>query len=147
MADNAGARRDLGLRVIARAAAYAAGRLAYLIATIWRVLGALDAALWRGAVLVGRAIARGGAFAARAVAGGVAEFVQWLPTRGGIAYSAASGVVLMISGLWIVDELRRAAAQTQAEATGGVAPDGRPARRSDPIVARIDGTYVTLSTI
>lgn len=127
-----------------RAAGTGAGAVGKVIATVWRLARALDSALWRG-VKFGVASALSGARRfMRLIAGVFGDLVRWIPTRGGRAYSAFSGVVLIVSALWILDELRVAPASQSALAEGLLRP---PASGADPIVARVDGRYVHLSDV
>ncbi|MEQ1930919.1 MAG: peptidylprolyl isomerase [Parvularculaceae bacterium] len=114
------------------------------VATIWRLTGALDAALWRGVKLGGRTLGRWLRAVTRIVASAVADLLRWLPSRSGRAYSAFSGVILIIALLWIVDELRGASALTTAASDGLLAA---PIDYDDPILARVDGRYVHLSEV
>lgn len=114
------------------------------VATIWRLTGALDAALWRGVKLGGRTLGRWLRAVTRIVASAVADLLRWLPSRSGRAYSAFSGVILIIALLWIVDELRGASALTTAASDGILAA---PIDYDDPILARVDGRYVHLSEV
>ena len=113
------------------------------IITTWRLAAALDSALWRATKLVLHKLINGLIYVA--VLGGKAlhSLVLWLPTRTGRAYSAVSGVFLLVAGLWIADELRTGL-------SGG--DDGQmvlraPVDDADPILARIEGRYVHLSEI
>ncbi|HBK93203.1 MAG TPA: hypothetical protein DDZ68_16195 [Parvularcula sp.] len=138
--------RPVGASVLAaggsalRAAAAGAWKA---VATIWRLAGALDSALWRGvklgAVSAWRAVGR----SFKAAASAIAEVFAWLPSRGGRAYAAASGVILVVAGLWIVDEIRGAASQSEAFD----AIFRPPVDAADPIVARVDGRFVHLSEV
>lgn len=136
-----------GLRLLARLSwrgLVALGRAAgKFVATVWRLAGALDAALWRGAKLAGGALWRALKVLARVGATGVRELMLWLPTRAGRAYSAFSGVVLIVALLWIADFIR-----AKDAATVGSAVERRaPIDLQDPILARIDGRYVHLSEV
>jgi peptidyl-prolyl cis-trans isomerase C len=123
-----------------RGAAAGAGKA---IATVWRLAGALDSALWRGVKL--GAMSSGGVAgrSLKAAAGAIGDVFAWLPSRGGRAYAAASGVILVIAGLWIVDEIRGAASQSDAFE----AIFRPPVDAADPIVARLDGRFVHLSEV
>lgn len=113
-----------------------------LIITTWRLAAALDSALWRATKLILRKAVNGAADALGLAAMAFRSLLLWLPTRTGRAYSAVSGVVLIVAGLWIIDELR---------AGPGAASDGAllrpPIDEDDPILARIEGRYVHLSEI
>jgi peptidyl-prolyl cis-trans isomerase C len=123
-----------------RGAAAGAGKA---IATVWRLAGALDSALWRG-VKLGAMLAGGAAGRSlTAAAGAIGDVFAWLPSRGGRAYAAASGVILVVAGLWIVDEIRGAASQSDAFES----IFRPPVDLADPIVARIDGRFVHLSEV
>ncbi|MBB5517884.1 peptidylprolyl isomerase [Amphiplicatus metriothermophilus] len=131
-AGRAGAR---GVRALARLAAK-------LIVTVWRLAGALDAALWRGAKLVALTLWGALALVAKVAAGALTDLIRWLPTQAGRAYSAVAGVILIVAGLWIIDELRADGARQ--------APQGQeraPVDPDDPILARIEGRYVRLSEV
>lgn len=111
--------------------------------TTWRLASALDSALWRAIKLLagrlGEAIMHGVWLTGQVMR----SLILWLPTRTGRAYSAISGVALIISGLWIADELRagsRAIIETSDSRRAPVDTD-------DPILARIQGRYVHLSEI
>lgn len=111
--------------------------------TTWRLAAALDSALWRAFLLLLGRLAHASAHGLRLIAGICRSFVLWLPTRMGRAYSACSAIVLLVAGLWIVDELR-AGVQPLTGVQGG---SGSPLDRNDPILARIQGRYVHLSEI
>lgn len=121
-------------------AARAIGRLA---ATGWRLARALDTALWRGVLFMLRALASGLQKVIEVAVATGADFVAWLPSRAGRAYTAFSGIVLTLSGLWIVDELN-APLQSTLSAQNRLAP---PVDLDDPILARLDGRYVHLSEV
>ena len=130
-------------RPLADALAALAGAVGKLLITIWRLAGALDAALWHGFRLIVMSIVQGFAAMAIAVFDGVRELLGWLPTRAGRAYAAISGVVLIICGLWIADELRRAPTEGGEARLNARAPvDLR-----DPILARMEGRYIHLSEV
>ncbi len=124
------------LRMVARG-------LGKAIATVWRLAGALDSALWRGLKLGALTVAAVAGQSFGAAASALAEVFAWLPSRGGRAYAAASGVILVVAMLWIVDEIRGAASQ----AAGFAAIFRPPVDLADPIVARVDGRFVHLSEI
>lgn len=131
-----GTARELG-----HAAIRAVGKV---IATVWRLARALDSALWRGVKLGARSAASGAARSVRLLGRTFGDLARWLPTRGGRAYTAFSGVILIVAALWILDELRVAPVSQAALAEGLLRP---PASSADPIVARIDGRYVRLSEV
>jgi len=127
----------------------------------WRLAGRIDAAIGGAILAVARFLWRGLAAMADAVLFGIAEFARWLPTRGGLAYSATFATMLLLSGLWVAEMTR--AAKAELFARSGVLTEGpgsarspakgqaRPAPQSgnpqDPILARIGGTYVYLSNV
>ena len=113
------------------------------VATVWRLAGALDAALWRGVRLTAATVWRFLRIIFRVSASAAGDFVRWLPTRSGRAYSAFSGIILIIASLWIIDELR--VIPTDSFAAG--ADRRAPVDLDDPILARIDGRYVHLSEV
>jgi peptidyl-prolyl cis-trans isomerase C len=124
------------LRAIFRAAAK-------VVSTIWRLAGALDSALWRGTKLGAATAARAVGTSFQVASNAVGDVFAWLPSRGGRAYAAFSGVILAIAALWIVDEIRGAASQS----AGFEAIFRPPEDAADPIVARVDGRFVHLSEI
>lgn len=130
----------LVLSTAARRLAAGAGKA---VATVWRLAGALDSALWRGVKL--GALTAGGAAGKsfKAAGGAIGDVFAWLPSRGGRAYAAASGVILVVAALWIVDEIRGAASQSDAFD----AIFRPPVDLADPIVARLDGRFVHLSEV
>ena len=132
-----------GLRLSGRALALLARAFGKLIATIWRLAGALDAALWRGVKLLARGFWRVASLVTRITAAASRDFIHWLPSRAGRAYSAFSGFALIIMLLWIGDELRVA----PAGSTLAGARRRAPVDLEDPILARIEGRYVHLSEI
>ncbi|MEM9704977.1 MAG: peptidylprolyl isomerase [Pseudomonadota bacterium] len=113
-------------------------------AAFWRYLGSLDDALWVGfkrtVVFTRRAVASAFRGAWRALA----DLFHWFPGRAGRAYCAFAGMALLVSGLWVADELRASAA-TDGEMAAGV--PGFPVDAKDPIVARIGGDYIRLSSV
>jgi peptidyl-prolyl cis-trans isomerase C len=115
-----------------------------VIATVWRLARALDSALWRGLKFGFGSSLAGAARSVRLLGRTFADLARWLPTRGGRAYTAFSGIILIIAALWILDELRVAPASQAVLAEGLLRP---PASSADPIVARIDGRYVHLSEV
>lgn len=131
------------LAAIGAAARRAVAGAAKAVATIWRLAGALDSALWRGLKL--GAVTAGGAAGRsfKAAGNAIGDVFAWLPSRGGRAYAAASGVILVVAGLWIVDEIRGAASQSRAFES----IFRPPVDLADPIVARIDGRFVHLSEV
>lgn len=124
-----------------RAAFRAVGKV---IATVWRLARALDSALWRGVKFGFGSTLGGAARSLRLLGRTFGDLARWLPTRGGRAYTAFSGLILIIAALWILDELRVAPASQAVLAEGLLRP---PASSADPIVARIDGRYVHLSEV
>lgn len=128
--------------VLAAARQLAAGA-GKAVATVWRLAGALDSALWRGLKLgaVTAGVAAGQSI--RAAGSAIGDVFAWLPSRGGRAYAAASGVILVIAALWIVDEIRGAASQSDAFE----AIFRPPVDLADPIVARVDGRFIHLSEV
>ncbi|MEL6361531.1 MAG: peptidylprolyl isomerase [Pseudomonadota bacterium] len=113
------------------------------IMTIWRLAGALDEALWQGVRLIFGVVAEILVSSVRFLIATAQDLVAWLPSRWGRAYTAFSGVILIISSLWILDELKEAADLELAQ--GGEARP--PVDLDDPILARIDGRYVRLSEV
>lgn len=139
--------RDLiagGLGLAWRMIARAGRAVAKLVATIWRLFGALDTALWRGVCLFFRTIWRWAGRGAGVFLRALADVVDWLPSRSGRAYSALSGIVLVLALLWIIDELRAAATAGPDAAEGLLVA---PVDFDDPILARIEGRYVHLSEV
>ncbi len=114
-----------------------------IVITTWRMAAALDSALWRATKLIGGKLLEGVIYAAGILALAFRGLLLWLPTRWGRAYSAISGVVLVITSMWIVDELRSGPDLTTANA----AAQRPPIDEEDPILARIEGRYVHLSEI
>jgi peptidyl-prolyl cis-trans isomerase C len=117
--------------------------MAKAVATIWRLAGALDSALWRGTKLAASTLARASATSFRTAAVAISDVFAWLPSRSGRAYAAYSGVILVVAILWIVDEIRGAASQSEAFE----AIFRPPVDAADPIVARVDGRFVHLSEV
>ncbi len=117
--------------------------LAKLWLTTWRLAAALDSALWRAIKLILRKAVNGLAYAGLLGARAFRSLLLWLPTRTGRAYSAASGVFLIVAGLWIADELR---AGPRVDDSGQLIVQA-PLDEEDPILARIEGRYVHLSEI
>ena len=115
-----------------------------LIATVWRIAGALDGALWQGVRHFLMAVTAGLGTAARAVWRGSKDFVAWLPTRAGRAYVAIAGIIWIIAGLWIADNVFFA---PQDYAEPGESGPRAPVDAEDPILARIGGRYVHLSDV
>ena len=113
------------------------------IITVWRLAAALDSALWRASKLVARKAAAATLIAAGWALAACRGLLRWLPTRTGRAYSAFSGIVLIIAGLWIIDELRAGPSVEM----GGQSALRPPIDEEDPILARIEGRYVHLSEI
>lgn len=116
---------------------------AKFVVTVWRLAGALDSALWQGVRLGAVRLVALFLGVGRIVAAASADVLAWLPTPAGRAYGAAAGAALMISSLWVIDELRREAALSKTAS----APVRPPTDLADPILARIDGRYVRLSEI
>ncbi|MBY0423719.1 MAG: hypothetical protein K2Q06_15550 [Parvularculaceae bacterium] len=118
--------------------------LVKVIATTWRFARALDSALWRGVRYGAASGLRSIGRTFRSIGAYFVDLAGWLPSRTGRAYTAMSGVVLIIAALWILDELRVAPTGQSALAEGLLRP---PANDEDPIVARVDGRYVHLSEV
>lgn len=114
-----------------------------LVATIWRLTGALDDALWRGTRLSALGLWRILAIIAHLSLRASQDFLGWLPSRSGRAYSAFSAFILIIALLWIADELN---INPQDGAGAGEARHA-PVNLEDPILARIEGRYVHLSEV
>ncbi len=133
----------VALRAGARWSMAALRAFGKVILTVWRMAAALDSALWRAVKLIVRNSLDGVIYAAGILAVAFRGLLLWLPTRWGRAYSAISGVVLVIASLWIVDELR-AGPELDASSAATLRP---PVDESDPILARIEGRYVHLSEI
>ncbi len=130
-------------RALASAALTLLRAIGKLTITTWRLAAALDSALWRAVKLILRRALNGLAYAGSLGARAFRSLLLWLPTRMGRAYSAVSGVFLIVGGLWIADELR---------AGPGIDDKGQeilrpPIDEDDPILARIEGRYVHLSEI
>ena len=132
-----------GLRFLGRALVFVTRAFGKLVATIWRLAGALDAALWRGVKLFARGFWRVSTLVARIIVAASRDFIRWLPSRTGRAYSAFSGFALVIMLLWIVDELRVAPSGSTIAGQRARAP----VDLEDPILARIEGRYVHLSEV
>lgn len=111
--------------------------------TVWRLAEALDSALWRGCKLAFFASWRFAVSTARAAGAAFGEVFRWLPSRGGRAYAAGSGVVLALCTLWAADEIRNAG----ADAASLEAIFRPPVDLEDPIVARVDGRFIHLSEV
>lgn len=126
-----------------RAAAVTGSAIFRFVRTVWRLAEALDSALWRGAKLVFFASTGFLGASGRAAGAAFAEVFRWLPSKGGRAYAAWSGVVLVISALWAADEIRNA----RASAPSLDSIFRPPVDTEDPIVARIDGRFVHVSEI
>lgn len=131
------------LRVFWGALVLAARGLAKLWLTTWRLASALDSALWRALKLLAARLWDGAMHGAALAGQVIHSLVLWLPTRTGRAYSAVSGIGLVIAGLWIADELR-AGMKAEDAATFATRP---PVDLQDPILARIGGRYIHLSEI
>lgn len=117
--------------------------LARMVVAVWNFLGVLDAALWRGVKAAARVVWRGAALGAGWVFAAGAGVFAWLPTRWGRAYSAFSGVVLIVAGLAIIDDIR----STPGGADKTLERTQAPVDADDPILARVDGRYVHLSEV
>ncbi len=143
--NQANAPKPLGAaaRALASAAMMLLRALAKLWLTTWRLAAALDSALWRATKLILRKAINGLAYAGLVGAGAFRSLLLWLPTRTGRAYSAASGVFLIVAGLWIADELRSGPRIDDS----GQSVLRAPLDEEDPILARIEGRYVHLSEI
>lgn len=113
------------------------------IITTWRLASALDSALWRAIKLIAGRFGDAFMHAVWLTGQVIRSLILWLPTRTGRAYSAISGVALIISGLWIADELRAGSRAVTETADNRRAP----VDAEDPILARIQGRYVHLSEI
>lgn len=137
------ARLQDAFRPFSRFVVLLARAVAKVIATIWRLAGALDVALWNGTRLSILTLFRWSVLIGRTIGEGVVDLTAWLPTRAGKAYTAFSGVVLIVSALWIVDELRSSSIK-RAETGDIQAP---PVDANDPILARMEGRYVHLSDV
>ena len=92
--------------VVAGASRLALRGAGKVVITIWRLAGALDSALWRALKLLVRRTAAWIGYAAALLGRALRSLLLWLPTRTGRAYSAVSGVVLVVALLAIIDELR-----------------------------------------
>ncbi|MEM8935912.1 MAG: hypothetical protein AAGC77_05850, partial [Pseudomonadota bacterium] len=140
--DGPGPVRDAARAFAAAGLMFARGFWKVLITT-WRLAAALDSALYRAMKLVLRRLSRASLYVARLAVAAFRSLVLWLPTRVGRAYSAFSGLTLIVAGLWIVDELRAAPGFESVDA----ATLRPPVDTEDPILARIEGAYVHLSEI
>ncbi len=143
--NQANAPKPLGAaaRALAGAAMMLLRALAKLWLTTWRLAAALDSALWRAIKLIVRKTINGLAYAGMLGARAFRSLLLWLPTRFGRAYSAGSGVFLILAGLWIADELRSG---PRVDDSGQLILQA-PLDEEDPILARIEGRYVHLSEI
>lgn len=141
LAAAAGTARD-ALRIVWRFLVAVARAIGKFIATVWRLAGALDSALWRGVKLFAYAVWRACRVIAHVTAAATKDLMRWLPSRSGRAYTAFSGVILIVALLWIVDELRIAPALDTAGDRLRA-----PIDLEDPILARIDGRYIHLSEV
>jgi len=112
-------------------------------ATIWRLAGALDSALWNGLKHTFFTLIAWSRAIFFAVFEGAIDLAEWLPTRAGKAYTALSALVLIIAGLWIIEELTISDAKRHA----GVVLTRPPQDIEDPILARLEGRYVHLSDV
>lgn len=131
-------------RAIGAAGMSIVGAFAKLVATIWRIAGALDSALWQGVRHFFMALFAGLAGVSAAIWVGVKDFVAWLPTRAGRAYTAVAGIIWIIAALWIADKIFFA---PQDFAEPGEAGPRAPVDNDDPILARIGGRYIHLSDV
>lgn len=113
------------------------------IITIWRLASALDSALWRAVKLFARRFWAASLHGLQLAGQVLRSFILWLPTRTGRAYSAFSGIAIVICALWIIDLLRESPVLIDS-ATGR---ERAPIDTEDPILARIEGRYVHLSEI
>lgn len=111
--------------------------------TTWRLASALDSALWRAVKLLARRLFDAFLHALALIAQVLKYVVLWLPTRTGRAYSALSGVAIVVCGLWIADLLR----ENDGVAVVGARANRPPIDEEDPILARIGGRFVHLSEI
>ena len=132
------------MAAVGRALAVAAGTLGKGLVTGWRLLGALDDALFNGFRHLGGIVVRAIARILSVIWSGLNDFGEWLPTRAGRAYSALSGIVLIISGLWVADQLIIA---RESFSEPGAAKPTAPIDEEDPILARLGGRYVHLSEV
>ena len=114
-----------------------------LVMTIWRLAAALDSALWRATKLIASKALEGLLYGLHLAGIALHNLFLWLPTRTGRAYSAISGVFLVLFSLAIIDELRSGPDLTATNASA-LRP---PIDEDDPILARIEGRYVHLSEI
>lgn len=130
-------------RLVWRAVVLTVWAIGKTIATIWRLAGALDAALWQGAKLIALRSGRILALTMRLALEASRDFLRWLPSRSGRAYSAFSAFVLVIALLWIADEL----SISRRDGAGPGEANRAPVDLEDPILARIEGRYVHLSEI
>ena len=130
-------------RVVARGLMALLRGFGKLVLTTWRLAAALDSALWRATKLVAGKALEGLLYGLQLAGIALQNLFLWLPTRTGRAYSAISGVFLVIFSLAIVDELRSGPDLAAANASA-LRP---PIDKDDPILARIEGRYVHLSEI
>lgn len=137
-----GALAKLG-RMIWRLAVVLARGVGKLVATIWRLAGALDDALWRGTRLSVLGAWRILAIIAHLSLRASQDFLRWLPSRSGRAYSAFSAFILIVALLWIADELNI----NPRDGVGAGEARQAPLDLEDPILARIEGRYVHLSEV
>ncbi len=130
-------------RVVAAIAMIILRALGKFIITVWRLAAALDSALWRASKLAARKAGTAALIATGWALAACRGLLRWLPTRSGRAYSAFSGIVLIIAGLWIIDYVR-AGPSVEMSGQSVLRP---PIDEEDPILARIEGRYVHLSEI
>ena len=139
----AGAALSILLRFAGRMIMIALRAFGKFVITTWRLAAALDSALWRATKLIARRLWEATKHGLALLGQVIRSFILWLPTRTGRAYSAVSGVVLVIALLWIADALRAGPGEI-----AGLNDDLRaPVDEGDPILARIGGRYVHLSEI
>lgn len=131
------------LRGLWRMLVLAARGAGKFVATVWRLAGALDAALWRGVKLGVATLWRALSLIAHVASKFGRMFIRWLPSRSGRAYSAFSGVILIIASLAIIDTLR----VSSSEIVSAGSERRAPVDLDDPILARIEGRYVHLSEV
>lgn len=132
-----------GLRFLWRALTALVRAFGRLVATVWRLAGSLDEALWRGVRLSAIGVWRVLSLIAELSLGASRDFLSWLPSRSGRAYSAGSAFILAIALLWIADELNIDPQGAGADE----ARRGAPVDLEDPILARVEGRYVHLSEV
>ncbi|HPE30317.1 MAG TPA: peptidylprolyl isomerase [Parvularculaceae bacterium] len=139
----AGAAAQAASRQIWRFTVLVARGIGKVIATIWRLAGALDSALWRGTKLFAHWLWRLLSLIGRLMFAAGRDLLRWLPSRSGRAYTAFSAFVLVIALLAIADELR----VSPSDLAGQGDTPRAPVDLQDPILARIEGRYVHLSEV